>query len=103
MLRAVVIAVATILACTDVALIARGIPAPGWQALGAGLVLLIGTLFERWRYLRLEDRPHGGWQSTGERFVDPSTGEPVQVLFNPHTGERRYVPDNAQGTMNPPP
>lgn len=98
MLRAVVIAVAAILACTGVALIAHGVPAPGWQALGIGLVLLIGTLFERWRYRRLEDVPRGDWQSTGERFVDPSTGEPVQVLFNPHTGERRYVPDNAQGT-----
>jgi hypothetical protein len=32
------------------------------------------------------------WQPTGERFVDEETGQPVQVLMDPLTGERRYEP-----------
>jgi hypothetical protein len=27
-----------------------------------------------------------------ERFVDPTTGVPMQVWVDPATGERRYVP-----------
>lgn len=103
MLRAVVIVLAAILTCAGIALIVRGVHAPGWQLLGVGVVLLLGTLFERWRYQRLGGRPEGKWQSTGERFIDPSSGEPVEVLFNPHTGERRYVTGGSRHTTDPPP
>ena len=103
MLRAVVIVLAAILTCVGIALIACGVHAPGWQVLGAGAVLLLGTLFERWRYQRLGGRPEGHWQNTGERFIDPSSGEPVEVLFNPHTGERRYVTGSSPQTNDPPP
>jgi Putative heavy-metal-binding len=48
-------------------------------------------------------RPDGQWQSTRERFLDPSSGEKVDVLFNPHTGERRYVSGESQRTGEPPP
>jgi len=103
MLRAAVIVVAAILACAGAALLAHGVRSPGWQLLGVGLLVLLGTLFERWRYRRVGQRPDGQWQSTRERFLDPSTGEPVDVLYNPRTGERRYVTGSTRSTTEPPP
>ena len=55
-------------------------------------LLLIGAVFERYRYQRLLTRaPGAGWQATEERFIDPETGKTVTVFFNAATGERRYV------------
>ena len=54
-----------------------------------GIALLLGTLFEG----RYRPRVHsnvGGWQATGERFVDPASGKLVDVYYNPTTGERQY-------------
>jgi hypothetical protein len=102
MLRAVIAVLAAILLCTGVVLICVGVPAPGWQAFGLGLVVLVAIVFERWRYQRVQTRPNGEWQGTDERFVDPTTGDPVQVFFNPRTGERRYV-TAGRGTTDPPP
>jgi hypothetical protein len=99
MLRAVLIAGSAIFSCVGIALIGCGVRTPGWQLLAFGLVVLLGTLFERWRYRRVSERPErpdGEWQRTSERFLDPSTGQPVDVLFNPQTGERRYVAANSQ-------
>jgi hypothetical protein len=62
-----------------------------WVA-GWGLVLIIGLLFERWRYKPLTGARLGpGWVATDERFVDPETGKLVTVYFHAATGERRYV------------
>ncbi len=59
---------------------------------GAGALVLLGTLFERYRYRRLGDAPPGpGWTDTGERFRDPETDAPVGVFFHAQSGERRYV------------
>jgi len=91
MLRILLIAAAAILVCVGIGLIACGVHRPGWQALGLGVIVIVGTLFERWRYRDIEERPAGNWQRTGEQFIDPSSGKPVEVLFNPRTGERRYV------------
>ncbi len=54
-----------------------------------GALILIGTFFEgRYR----ARRPTGsGWQTTAERFVDPTSGRLVEVRHNPQTGERAYV------------
>jgi hypothetical protein len=101
MLRTVVIAVAAILTCVGIGLIAAGVHTPGWNVLAIGVIVLIGTLFERWRYRRIEAPPHGDWQRTGEQFIDPSTGDPVEVLFDPRTGERRYVPAESRGDNDP--
>jgi hypothetical protein len=103
MLRTVVIAAAAILTCVGIALIACGFHALGWRALFVGVVVLIGTLFERWRYRRIEKPPKGDWQRTGEQFIDPSTGDPVEVLFDSRTGERRYVPGPSHGAKDPAP
>jgi hypothetical protein len=103
MLRTFVIAAATILACVGIALIACGVRAPGWQALAIGVIVLIGTLFERWRYRRIEQPPNGRWQRTDEQFFDPSTGDPVEVMYDPRTGERSYVPGKSRGAKDPAP
>jgi hypothetical protein len=103
MLRTFVIAAATILACVGIALIACGVRAPGWQALAVGVIVLIGTLFERWRYRRIEQPPNGRWQRTDEQFFDPSTGDPVEVMYDPRTGERRYVAGKSRGEKDPAP
>jgi hypothetical protein len=97
MLRTVVIAVAAILTCVGIVLIACGVYAPGWQALALGVIALIGTLFERWRYRQIEEPRNGRWQRTDEQFIDPSTGVPVEVMFDPRTGERRYVAGKSRG------
>jgi hypothetical protein len=103
MLRTAVIAVAAILTCVGAGLIACGVHAPGWQALSLGVIVLIGTLFERWRYRRIEEPPQGEWQRTDEQFIDPSTGNPVEVMFDPRTGERRYVAGKSRGAKDPAP
>ena len=100
MLRTVVIAVAAILTCVGIGLIACGVHTPGWQALSLGVIVLIGTLFERWRYRRIEEASNGRWQRTDEQFIDPSTGDPVEVMFDPRTGERRYVSGESRGTKD---
>jgi hypothetical protein len=54
--------------------------------------MLLAILFERRGYKRIvDDRPGPDWQPTGERFVDPNTGVPVEVYFQPATGKRVYV------------
>ena len=103
MLRNIVIAGSAILTCVGIVLIACGVYAPGWQALIMGVIVLIGTLFERWRYRRIESPPNGQWQRTDERFIDPSSGEPVEVMFDPRTGERRYVAAEPGGAKDPGP
>ncbi len=99
MLRAAVILVAALIAAAGIVLLSHGVHAAGWEALGVGLIVLLGTLFERWRYTR-ESR-EGAWQSTGERFLDPTSGAPVEVLYDPSTGERRYVTQSGE-SVDPP-
>ncbi len=58
----------------------------------AGGVITAGTLLERVIYKPLlRERPGAGWVKTAERFIDPDTGQPVDVFYNPATGERQYV------------
>ncbi|MBI1179922.1 MAG: hypothetical protein GC201_05140 [Alphaproteobacteria bacterium] len=64
---------------------------PLWLA-GGGIVLLLGSLYERIHYKRLAGASPGpDWEATAERFVDPETGKLVQVYLKPRTGERTYV------------
>jgi hypothetical protein len=103
MLRTFVIAVGAVLTCVGIGLIACGVHAPGWQALVLGVIVLIGILFERWRYRRIEEPSNGHWQRTDEKFIDPSTGDTVEVMFDPSTGERRYVAGKSRGAKDPAP
>jgi hypothetical protein len=63
--------------------------AGGIQLMILGAVLLLGVLLERGRHRRAAGA--GKWQSTSERFVDPTTGRLMQVQYDPASGERRYV------------
>lgn len=63
--------------------------APGLQLIVIGVVVVLAVTFEARRYRgRITARR---WQSTSERFVDPSTGRLTEVQYDPSTGERRYV------------
>ena len=91
MLRNLVLALAVLVTLTGVlALAAVGAGAGGWIAFGA--LLLVGTVFERARYKRLQpSAPGAGFVRTAERFKDDATGAPVTVYADPATGERAYV------------
>ena len=59
-----------------------------------GVLLLLGTVWERLRYKPLESASPGpGWVATEERFVDEDTGGMIRVWLEPKSGERRYVKD----------
>jgi hypothetical protein len=65
--------------------------AVGFVALLAALV--IWALFRRGGYKRapLDAPPGPEWRATGERFVDPISGETLEVWRRPADGERAYV------------
>lgn len=94
-------ALALTLALFTVAVVAtlasRGHDLTRGHAIGLLLVSGIytfGLLFERWRYKALERAAPGRtFAATGERFIDPETGEPVRVWYDADSGERRYIVD----------
>ena len=94
MLRTWVLVCAGALALAGLLLLMRGVTGPGIYALGFGVLTLLGTAFERWRYRPNDSGASATWEPTSERFVDPQTGKTVQVFYNPRSGERRYVSDN---------
>lgn len=91
MLRTVVLLFACLTVALGAYLCTQGFGHGGVQTLAGGAIILVGTLFERWRYKNKNANAAGGdWQPTGERFVDPGSGENVEVLYDPRSGERRY-------------
>ena len=70
-----------------------------------GAVGLVGIAFERTRYHpEVEERAggpgaaereaqDGRFRATDERFIDPTTRQPMRVWIDPRTGERRYRAD----------
>ncbi len=60
---------------------------------GILLVVLIWLMFRTGGYKRrpLDAPPGPDWQKTEERFVDPSSGEMLEVWFHPRSGARAYV------------
>ena len=96
MLRTWVMVCAGALASAGAILLRRGVTGPGIYALSFGVLTLLGTAFERWRYRPNDARAgaSGAWQPTGERFEDPHTGKTVQVFYDPKSGERHYVSDS---------
>ncbi len=91
MLRTAVLLFACLAVALGAYLCSQGVGHGGIQTLVGGTIILIGTLFERWKYKnRNAAASRGDWQPTGERFVDPGTGEDVEVLYDPQSGERLY-------------
>jgi len=66
-------------------------PSQAFGALVFGGLLTLGTLFERWRYKAAQTPQSARGQPTGERFVDPESGDLVEVWYDAATGERSYV------------
>jgi hypothetical protein len=80
---------------------------PGLWLVGSGGVLIIVAVLERSRYRsqaaeQASEPPGPGGGETGgaveprfrptdEVFVDPTTQRRMRVLYDPRTGERRYV------------
>ena len=60
-----------------------------WFIIGA--IVLVAVIFESSRYRPKIDRNAAGWEATGERFVDPTSGKLLEVRYNPTSGERDYV------------
>jgi hypothetical protein len=93
MLRTVLLTlgVLCLLGALGVLLTGHGAQALPWLIYGA-LILGAGVAFESWRYKRIAPgriEPH--WEDTGERFVDPETGQTTAVYFDPRTSERHYI------------
>ena len=63
-----------------------------WIAGICGAIWTVAMMFEQQYYRPNINRRLEGWEPTEEKFVDPVTGEPVQVWFNPTTGGRVYRP-----------
>jgi len=100
MLRIAVVVLALGLLVAGLVARASGAPAATPLAIWGG-ILLLAVIFERWRY-RPDPSRAGGWQATDERFIDPQSGQAMQVLYNPHSGERRYVPATPAAASNDP-
>ena len=91
MLRTAVVLVACLLLALGAYLCTLGQhTGAGIQLLSSGAVLLLGTVFERWRYRNNQAAADGDWQVTGERFLDPQSGKQIEVLYDTRSGERRY-------------
>lgn len=63
-----------------------------WIAIPAAL-FLIWLVFRKGGYKRepLDAPPGRDWALTEERFVDPNSGELLEVWYCARTGERAYI------------
>jgi membrane protein implicated in regulation of membrane protease activity len=59
-----------------------------------GVLVLVGTFLEA-RY-RSRRAGTGSWQTTGERFLDPTTGMLTEVRYDPQSGQRSYEPSESK-------
>ena|SRR5215831_10531158 len=99
-MRTALLIIACLLVAAGVLVWTLGGGGSGLGALFAGLVLLLGIVFERWRYRNEPPPDNARWQKTSERFTDTQTGRVVEVFYDPQSGERRYV--EADGKPWPP-
>jgi hypothetical protein len=91
--------------------VGTGAWANGLWSIVAGAVVLMALAFERSRYRSEaaergagDPGPGGGeptmpvapFRSTGEVFVDPTSGRRLRVYLNSATGERRYYAEEAR-------
>lgn len=90
-LRTAFLTLGVLVALAGAVLVLLGFADGGVQMLVIGALAAIATAFER-RHYRKKLPPAGQWEPTGERFEDPATSEPMEVLYDPVSGERRYEP-----------
>jgi hypothetical protein len=67
--------------------------APAWWLLFNAAVVLAAVLFERRGYQPTASNPEA-LRATGERFVDPTSNQLLEVWEDPLTGVREYRPVN---------
>jgi hypothetical protein len=91
-LRTIVFVFGAGLVALGIFLYLSGVKYPGVQTMIFGAVLALAVLVERWRYHNAQASRAGNWAATGERFVDPQSGQNMEVQYDARTGERRYVP-----------
>ena len=93
-MRTILIALGGIFLVGGVVCMAFGVFPPVFVLGIWGVLLVVGTVFERVIYKpNLAQRPGPAYQRTTERFIDNQTGEAVTVYVEPATGERAYVRD----------
>jgi hypothetical protein len=90
-LRAAVLGLGGIAVAAGALLIGAGARGAGVNLIVIGAIIVLGTVFERWRYRKTPPPAGARWERTGERFVDPATGETMEVHYDPASGERRYL------------
>ena len=91
-LRGFLIAVAIVCILCGLVALATGTFPPAAIFAFWGVLLVIGTVFERVIYKPTKARPPGpGWVRTTERFFDDSSGKAITVYVEPATGERQYI------------
>ena len=61
----------------------------GAEMFAVAALIAASIVFER-RYRTRRAKPQDQWQSTNERFFDPTSGKLMRVQYNPRTGERSY-------------
>jgi len=94
--RAAILTVGVLMVLAGLFLLDDNIGVSLWL-FGVGGAFIVGTLLERIVYKPLlREKPGAGWVKTAERFIDPDTGQPVDVFYNPSTGERQYVADEPE-------
>ncbi len=73
-------------------LVALGAATGTIGAIIGGGFILVALAGERVIAVPTEKRNPGvDFHPTDEKFIDPVSAKPVQVYFNPNTGERRYI------------
>jgi len=92
MLRSAVIAIGAACFVGGLIALATGLCPPAFVFMFWGAILVLGTVYERFRYKPIESAtPGAGWTRTDERFINDETGQPVTVWLDPASGERKYV------------
>ena len=92
MLRKILVAIGVLLLITAAVFLALGLYPFLPHLLVLGLMLSAGIVWERWQYKRTQTgKPDPSWTTTGERFVDPGSGQLTEVYYDPRNGERHYV------------
>ena len=91
MLRNLVLAIAVASLAGAAIALASGV-FPAALVLGIwGVILLLGTLYERVVYKPVVKTKPGSAVRTSEKFIDDVSGKLVTVYIDPATGERSYV------------
>jgi hypothetical protein len=64
-----------------------------WVIVAVVLLGVVAALFGWDRYRSKSKGAGESSQPTSEVFIDPASGKPMRVWYDPATGEREYRPD----------